>query len=109
MAGKDPEWLRQLRAVDKAAQIVFNKSISDLLTKGGELLSFLSPGPAEKAQVDPNDPYTVLDIPSNSPNWLIPLAYKAKASKAHPDHGGSEEEMKKLNDAFDKIKKERGL
>jgi len=108
----DPEWLRQLKAADKAAQLVFNVRLTDigalLLVKVAEKLPFLVPGPAE-TKVDPNDPYSVLDIPSNSPDWLVPLAYRAKASKMHPDHGGSDEEMKSLNVAFDKIKAERGM
>lgn len=114
MAGKDPEWLRQLRAADKAAQIVFNVRIADaasfLLGKAAEKLPFLVPGPAETPQVDPNDPYSVLDIPKDCPDWLVPLAYRAKASKVHPDvPGGSDEEMKRLNNAYDKIKAERGM
>ncbi|MBA7599320.1 hypothetical protein ES703_06352 [subsurface metagenome] len=110
---KDPEWLRQLKAADKAAQIVFNVRLTDvgsfLLSKAAEKLPFLVPSPAEKPKADPNDPYSVLDIPSNSPDWLVPLAYRAKASKMHPDHGGSDEEMKKVNKAFEKIKEERGM
>ena len=114
MAGKekDPEWLRQLRALDKAAQISFNVKISDIgsfvLGKAAVALGLLRYGPAETT-VDPNDPYSVLDIPSNSPDWLIPLAYRARAKKAHPDAGGSNEEMKRVNAAFDKIKAERSM
>lgn len=107
----DPEWLRQLRALDKAAQITFNVRVSDigsfLLGKAAVALGLLRYGPAETFH--PNDPYSVLDIPPNSPDWLIPLAYRARAKTAHPDHGGSEEEMKRVNDAFQKIKAERGL
>ncbi len=121
MPKREPEWLRQVKAFEKGTEIVFGKEetakVKGFLGRkvadyGARLIDALSSSvsapPQETSTPDTNDPYTVLDIPSNSPNWLVRLAYREKAKKAHPDVGGSDEEMKKINDAFEKILKERG-
>jgi hypothetical protein len=53
------------------------------------------------------DPYELLGIRPDTDIEIAEAAYKAKVRKAHPDAGGSEEQMKKLNDAIEKIRKER--
>lgn len=119
MPGKrEPEWLRQLRAVDKAAQLVLGKNetarakevLAEKMTLYAPrwlrmLLGAEPPKPPDI--VDPNDPYNILDIPPDSPDWLVDLAYKHRARKVHPDMGGSDEEMKRVNNAYGKIKKRR--
>lgn len=54
------------------------------------------------------DPWEVLGVRPDAEIEIIDAAYKARAKKIHPDHGGSAEAMKALNDAYDRIKKERG-
>jgi len=74
------------------------------------LTSSVSALPPERSTPAPNDPYSILDIPADSPDWLVKLSYREKAKMAHPDHeGGSHEEMKKINDAYEFIKQERGF
>ena len=121
MGKREPEWLRQLRAAEKGTEILFGKSEAARLKEfvgktiadyGARLIEALSssvsaPRP-ETPTPDPNDPYTILDIPPNSPDWLLRLAYRERAKKAHPDAGGSNEEMKRVNAAYEKIKGERG-
>lgn len=122
MAKKEPEWLRQIKAFEKGAEIVFGKEetvrakgflgrkVADYGARLIDALSSSVSAPAAGGSTpDLNHPYTVLDIPSNSPDWLVRLAYRDRAKKAHPDVGGSDEEMKKINDAFEKIMKERNL
>ncbi|GAH55913.1 unnamed protein product, partial [marine sediment metagenome] len=110
-----------LRAAEKGSEILFGKSEAARLKEfvgktiadyGARLIEALSssvsaPRP-EAPTPDPNDPYTILDIPPNSPGWLLRLAYRDRAKKAHPDAGGSNEEMKRVNAAYEKIKEERG-
>jgi len=121
MGRKEPEWLRQLRAAEKGAEIMFGESEAARLKEfvgktiadyGARLIEALrssasAPRP-ETPTPDPNDPYAILDIPPNSPDWLLRLAYRDRAKKAHPDAGGSDEEMKRVNAAYEKIKEERG-
>ncbi len=115
---KEPEWLRQMRAVDKAAQLVLGKNETARAKEVlAEKLTFYAPPwlrtllgsapPKAPDSVDPNDPYNILDIPSDSPDWLVDLAYKHRARKVHPDTGGSNEEMQRVNDAYGRIKSQR--
>ena len=120
MAKKEAEWLRQIKAFEKGAEILFGKAetakAKDFLGKkvasyGARLIEALTSSVSveERPVSDPNNPYSILDIPSNSPDWLVKLAYRDRAKKAHPDKpGGSDEEMKRINDAYEKIMKERG-
>ena len=121
MARREAEWLRQLKAVDKAVEILFGKSEATRLKQslgktvadyGARLIDALRPSvpapPPETPALDPNDPYSILGIPTNSPNWLVRLAYRECAKKAHPDTGGSDEQMKRINEAYGKIRQERG-
>lgn len=54
------------------------------------------------------DPYEILGIDPTATKDEIKQAYKKTAWKAHPDHGGSDEEMMKVNAAFEAISRVRG-
>jgi DnaJ-domain-containing protein 1 len=54
------------------------------------------------------DPYSVLCVVRTAPFEVIQAAYKALAKKHHPDTGGDTEMMKRINSAFDTIKRLRG-
>jgi len=47
------------------------------------------------------DYYRVLGVPENASTDDLERAYRGAARKRHPDGGGSEEEMKSLNEAHD--------
>ena len=60
------------------------------------------------------DPYEVLGIPRTATDDEVKKAYRAMARKYHPDNyagsaqaAGYEEKMKEINDAYDRINKER--
>jgi len=46
------------------------------------------------------DPYVTLHLLPTAPAAVIKASYKALAVLHHPDHGGDEEQMKRLNAAF---------
>lgn len=52
--------------------------------------------------------YAVLGVSPDAPDEVVKAAYKALARKHHTDLGGSEEKMKKINEAFEHIKELRG-
>ncbi len=54
------------------------------------------------------DPFEILGIDANTTRPEVEKAYKKKAWKAHPDHGGTNEEMMKVNAAYEAIKTVRG-
>jgi len=55
------------------------------------------------------DPYRELGITPDASDEVVRAAYKAEARRRHPDRGGSNEEMERLNAAFAEIKKRRGM
>ena len=54
------------------------------------------------------DPYEVLGVKPDARREDIDRAYKRKAFDAHPDHGGSNQEMVKINAAYQAIRMIRG-
>jgi hypothetical protein len=54
------------------------------------------------------DALVTLDLSSGFSGDDLKKAYKKSALKNHPDRGGSEEMMKKVNDAYDTLKKSGG-
>lgn len=53
------------------------------------------------------DPYEVLGVRQDAGMEVVEAAYRAIANHVHPDRGGSEEAMKELNDALERIKAAR--
>lgn len=51
--------------------------------------------------------YRLLGISPTAPWDEIERAYRAKAKKHHPDHGGDEDAMRALNEAYALLKKAR--
>ncbi len=54
------------------------------------------------------DPFTILGVKTDATKEEVTQAYREKAKKAHPDKGGSQEEMAKVNTAFEAIKLFKG-
>lgn len=52
-------------------------------------------------------PYEVLQIMPDAPLEVAEASYKARVKIAHPDAGGSEEQMKELNEAIKSIRQEK--
>jgi hypothetical protein len=49
------------------------------------------------------DPYAVLGLRRGVPMAVVDAAYKVWARLCHPDHGGTNEAMQRINDAHDRI------
>ena len=63
---------------------------------------------AEKMEYDEElDPYKILGVEQASTKEEIDRAFKAKAREAHPDRGGSNADMVKVNAAYEAIKQFR--
>ena len=61
-----------------------------------------------RAQVPPAPWWKVLEVDPGASEEVINAAYRALAKREHPDHGGSEDRMKRLNLAHDEALKIRG-
>lgn len=56
------------------------------------------------APVLERDPYEVLGVRPDAPIEVIEASYRALAKQRHPDAGGSDEAMRALNAAFERVK-----
>lgn len=68
-------------------------------------------GTAEKikSKMNENSPYKVLGVDPDAEEQVVKAAYKAKAKLFHPDHGASSSrKMAEINQAYERILKERG-
>ena len=53
------------------------------------------------------DPYAVLGVSSELPIEDIEAVYKSKARRMHSDHGGSDEQMRDLNEAIELVRQRK--
>ena len=53
------------------------------------------------------DPYELLGVRSDAPIEVVEASYKALAKKAHPDAGGDDTQMRQLNEAIERVRKDR--
>ena len=77
-----------------------------------DVTSNLPPGgdaPSTPISKDPDDPYVVLGVHKDTPPEIIRAVYMAWVKNHHPDVGGDPETFKKINVAYDEIKKVKGL
>ena len=58
---------------------------------------------------DSDDPYVILGIHHKTPPDIIRAVYMAWVKNHHPDKGGDPELFKKVNVAYDQIKREQNL
>lgn len=54
------------------------------------------------------DPFEILGVKPNATKDEVKQAFKKKAWSAHPDRGGTNEEMMKVNAAYEAISRVRG-
>jgi DnaJ-domain-containing protein 1 len=70
-----------------------------------------------RGEIPPDTPITkgdaevacrLLGVSASAPWEEIERAYRRKARKHHPDHGGDEDAMRALNEAYSQLKRLRG-
>jgi len=54
------------------------------------------------------DPFTILGVKPDATKEEVTRAYREKAGRAHPDKGGSQMEMAKINAAYEAIRLFKG-
>ena len=54
------------------------------------------------------DPFEILGVEPNATKDEVKRAFRKKTWTAHPDHGGSNEDMIKVNAAYEAISRVRG-
>lgn len=61
--------------------------------------------PPRPASAPPADPYAVLHLLPTAPAELVRAAYRVMAQLHHPDKGGDDLTMKRINNAFEALTK----
>lgn len=54
------------------------------------------------------DPFAILEVTPNSTREEVVKAFRKKAWSAHPDRGGKDEDMIKINAAYEAIRRFKG-
>ena len=60
-----------------------------------------------EAPKEQRDPYEVLGVRPDASTTIIEATYKALARERHPDAGSNADQMKELNDAYERAKSDR--
>lgn len=63
------------------------------------------PPPKQPKQSGADDAFKALHLLPSAPPEVVKAAYRALAQKHHPDHGGSTQEMQRLNKAWELLAK----
>jgi hypothetical protein len=93
--------LRAIYLTIEGLRMAYRRGLGDLLTNTVSQMLHLGAG----AQV--RDPYEVLGVRPDAPLAVAEASYKALARERHPDTGGTDDDMRELNDAIARIRKER--
>jgi len=82
--------------------------LKQLRSKIDSKIAELSGGAKSTGQFGDLNPFTVLGVSMDASEDEVRKAYRKRASKAHPDRGGTDIEMAKVNAAIEVICKLRG-
>jgi hypothetical protein len=85
------------------ARTTFNARIEWIGEAYADPESEWTPPPPPRQKPKAVDPYQVLHLRETAPPELVKVAYRCLAQIHHPDRGGSEETMKRLNEAYGKL------
>lgn len=94
---------KTLQTADDISNILFGRSLKEIFARGIDVLGV--------ELKDQNDPYALLGVRHSAPDKVVDWAYRAMAHEFHPDSGRHPdgEKMKRINEAYDKIKEARKL
>lgn len=98
--------VRTLEDVDDMVFLITGKRIKNLVARGLELF-----GEDVKRKVtgeevrteDPEGPYNILEVRRDASDIVVRAAYRSLVRKSHPDVGGSPEEFRRIQSAYEKI------
>ena len=108
---KSKDVMNFLRDADDITCLITGHRIKDFVKKGVELFGedvIRKVTGEEKAELGPDNPYTILEVRPDASDLVVKAAFRAKMARVHPDVGGSEALARKYNNALDAISQLRG-
>jgi DnaJ-domain-containing protein 1 len=91
-------WNRELAAENRQLHEMLAQAIDT------QVRAIVDGTPAPMGQ----DSYAILGVTQTAPLEVIEAAYKALARKYHPDMGGSNAAMQRINHAYDEVRRRNG-
>lgn len=86
----------------------FDQAFWEKISRHYRRTAGFNPGFRPTAPVAPS-PYRALGLDDNASMDAVKTAYRKLAHEHHPDKGGDGKKMAEINNAYDQIKKERGM
>ncbi len=102
--GKDGKGGLPLNALIRSAQLAVLVKLKGEIDK---MISNVSKMPDGTDQNIP-DPFQILGVEPTASKDEVDKAYRSKAKEAHPDKGGSDEQMILVNAAYEAIRRVKG-
>lgn len=104
LGGKAPA-NKMIKALIRNAQIGALKHLREELDR---MINKLVSQGVDIKDMSSLDPYKILGVSPNATKEEIQKAYRKRAAECHPDKGGSNEEMTKVNAAWEAIQRFKG-
>ncbi|MEX0750681.1 MAG: J domain-containing protein [Dehalococcoidia bacterium] len=93
--------LRAVYLTLEGLRLAYRRGLGDLLTNTVSQMLQLGAAAVHR------DPYELLGVRPDTPLPVAEAAYKTLAKALHPDAGGSDEDMRELNDAIQRVRRDR--
>jgi len=116
----EDDLLEAMRYMNLGGKVPHNKMVQALIQQAqvgalkqlrGQLdamIAKLSKQGLGLSDTDNLNPYKILGVSPNDTKEAIHKAYRNRAAKAHPDKGGTHEDMVRVNAAWEAIQRLRG-
>ncbi|MDD5700636.1 MAG: J domain-containing protein [Dehalococcoidales bacterium] len=110
---RNSKLIKNLRTIDTICKLTTGKRLSSIVSEGmqifGEdILNKISS--ANQPKVDINDPYYVLGLHPDCPDFLVKAVYRQQMKQHHPDTGAVSAAMAaRINQAYETICLMRGI
>jgi len=95
----------QVQKLARLCELSMLRQLNVIIDRRVKELSGEMPSPSQFGDLNP---FTILGVSMDASEEEVKKAYRSKAAKAHPDKGGTDLEMAKVNAAYEVIRRVKG-
>lgn len=95
----------QIQKLARLCELNVLQQLNAIINSRIKELSGEMPSPSQFGDLNP---FTILGVSIDASEEEVKKAYRRKAAKAHPDKGGSDLEMAKVNAAYEVLRRVKG-